>query len=405
MGDKYPQVDISKHPEVINKAESPRHDVIGDTHGNAMYMIFFLIERGYLTLADKSHYDDLKRICETDYKALFAKGEIAQTKYLFRKFITILSQATFDAQNSKITFLGDMLADRWTNDTFTLILLLLLHRAGINYNITLSNHDAVFLSFIFDKLWTQDTFQSKLKNKTDRSAEGLFDFIKQGIVDAEEIKNIVKEAFLSHLVLFDYSQYTEGHNKEQFVQWTHAPTGDEILTSLLYKFNIPLVLNPNISQRKTLLDNINQAFKSKIIDEQQLKQILDEIHGQHQVNLGMAYLYITWNRGSRLLSRAEDIHYGHGHHTPQKNNNLNKLKNYICLNGELGKANSEKNVTEPGCVIEEGIYQVFSCSWQPPEPINDPNRFFSVKPENPKPPEEENVEIRGRFRITRQGPG
>ena len=384
-------VDISQHPKVINKAETPRHDVIGDLHGNTMYLIFFLIERGYLTLNKEEDYDKLKMLYdfvgEIEHESDIDDEVRATLPDILKLFHNILDNAIFQMQASKITFLGDMFADRGHNDISTLIVLLYLHNKGINYNITLSNHDVAFLYFMLNEHWLYDDFQSLMKNNASRSIKGVYHFLKVGAITLDALSDLVNLALMPHLVLFDYSEYDD-----TFVQWTHAPTGDEILRAFLLYFKIdiraPLSLDEN--NRIKIINAINNGFKKVIKNAELLKSIINSIHGKSKKSDSAEehpFAYITWHRysGAKTLERADEIIYGHGHDTPGKVEQSHEK--YICLDGGLGKNDDQLS----------GEYQIFSCPWAPKKQLTYSRLFSTTDFSTEKPV----VRQCGRFTITR----
>lgn len=383
-------VDISQHPKIINKAETPRHDVIGDLHGNTMYMIFFLIERGYLTLNDEADYVALKQLYdfvgEIEHESDIDDEVRAALPDIIKLFHKILDNATFQSQASKITFLGDMLADRGNNDIFTLIVLLHLHNKGINYNITLSNHDVAFLYFMLNQQWEKDEFKPLMLNGASRSVMGVYYFLKVEAITADKLLSMMNQALIPHLLLFDYSECDD-----TFIQWTHAPTGDEALITFISYFNITLnasSLSDN-NHRVKVINEINKEFKKVIQNKSSLKHIINLAQGECGKNDSAEespFAYITWHRYGNVdtLERADEITYGHGHDTPAEPKE--EYKKHICLDGKLGK--NDDQLSE--------AYQIFSCPWSQKNQLINMLQFFNVAPED-----KVEVEKRGRFTITR----
>ena len=85
---------------------------IGDMHGSALKLLFFLTRQNVLKLSK----DDYATITE-----IFLRGENVDriTAADLAKFKEILARTKVD-RNGKVRLLGDLLADRGANDYFTL---------------------------------------------------------------------------------------------------------------------------------------------------------------------------------------------------------------------------------------------------------------------------------------------
>jgi len=141
------QVNIYKLPDVdMQYSKNDSEVTIGDLHGNSMKLMFMLIKHG---VAKGISDDDYKNLVEI-YKKVPSKapwhGE--EVKELTKKDITefnqILDKLVFNTEIG-VRLIGDELADRGSNDYFTLKILEKLRKNNVPVEITVSNHSIDFL--------------------------------------------------------------------------------------------------------------------------------------------------------------------------------------------------------------------------------------------------------------------
>lgn len=158
------EADLNICPRAINHPHS--HVSIGDIHGNALKLIYTLIEEGVLHLSP-NQYGALRDI--------YYKSTDKLTSEDLAKFRQIITEARINKKRA-ITLIGDELADRGQNDYFTLLVLKKLHNENTDINIMLSNHS---VEFIRDYEKEQFTGQYKLLAGQGASLKGMHTLIKK----------------------------------------------------------------------------------------------------------------------------------------------------------------------------------------------------------------------------------
>lgn len=153
---------------------------LGDLHGNAVKLLHFLMRYGVViwkaSVADKaaayqSFVDIYDRAAELlkfrnlminlqgDIQNSSTKNEVYRSEFdrlkvlsapkewmlLIRRFDVLMSQLAVQDAMTQVRLLGDELADRGSNDYFTLRLLGFLQEAHVQVSILSSNHGAQFL--------------------------------------------------------------------------------------------------------------------------------------------------------------------------------------------------------------------------------------------------------------------
>jgi hypothetical protein len=136
-------------PEVINYHYT--HVSVGDLHGNALKLIYTLIEEGVLELSEEEQessahiYIKLRDIYNKPINELRVDD--------LAKFQDIINKAKVN-KNKAVTLIGDELADRGNNDYFTLLVLQKLKEEQVNIEIMLSNHSVEFIRDYENKEFT-----------------------------------------------------------------------------------------------------------------------------------------------------------------------------------------------------------------------------------------------------------
>lgn len=257
------------------------HVSIGDMHGNALKLIYILIEEGILELHEKKTYFELHRI----YK------EHPLTQKNLERFKTILDEASIKISRS-ITLIGDLLADRGNNDYFTLLILEKLFESHLDIDITLSNHD---LEFIRNYEHSTFTGQSILMPEYRRSLNNLLNYIQTGIIQEENVRDIMDICYIHMLKAITYTVSTDG-NLSLFM---HAPVGLETIEAIAQKLNIPYQ-EETIQSLIHTINIINHTIQCKLHNKE-LTALIDEENGYDDANLGPISLKkpltrLLWNR-------------------------------------------------------------------------------------------------------------
>ena len=267
--------DLRQHPEPSKMVEAVSSVTIGDLHGNALKLLYFLIREGVLSLADLNHYTEF---VETYYKSL---DEIT-----IKDIETMRSIVKKSSVNNKIKvcLIGDEFADRGSNDYFTILLLQRLHTGRVNLEINISNHGLDFIyayesgDFLNSGSFEIMPFQSgsiyALRNLIAR-------FPDLKIYD--EVIAFVDNIYKGTLRLISYD--ADVQNKRIFIR-THAPCDLLLIQDAAHYCNTDYNDNslPNLMSS---IDSIQLEITS-FIKESRLANVL----GTHPLRL------FLWNRST-----------------------------------------------------------------------------------------------------------
>ena len=328
-------VNIKKYPKAAEEAK--RDEAIadcitrGDTHGNAMLLVFTLIKEGLLELSEEA-YAELWAIYE-------ASASGFTTKKLDR-FKAILASGIYHPDACRLRLLGDLFADRGKNDALTLAVFEAMNAHAIQYNVMYSNHDHGFVRWLLGRSCGVRPVNStnNLKRLLSRSA---------GIFSKKDVINSFDQFVLPHIKLIDY--HFSPDEDPSITLFTHAPVGLETIIGAAMQLGVdydestPELLAASI-------DRINIKFKWLLgCKERELMRKLD--HPKNPLD------HLIWNRtaepslsggvscakesGEILVKRLRfepinksyRVHFVHGHdgaYTPRQPNRTN-------LDGDLGK--------------------------------------------------------------------
>ncbi|ARG96587.1 Dot/Icm T4SS effector Wip [Legionella micdadei] len=299
----YRAANLRLYPKVINHQGT--HVCLGDLHGNALKLIYTLIEENVLNI-DPQQYNELTKI-------YFKPTGQINSDDLFR-FRAIIANAKINKARA-VTLIGDELADRGQNDYFTLLVLKKLHDEKANVNIMLSNHS---VEFIRDYEREKFTGQYRLLEGQGRSLEGMQTLIKKGLIDEKEVRDIVEQCYQPMVKAIDYTLTPEG----QLTIFSHAPIGLETVKALAEKFRIPY-RDDSIRNLIRTIDAINKVIE-KLSKEKQLAQLI-ELEGlanpNYPIPLTKPLQRLIWNRalGNELMTEPTGgfkVKFVHGHVGP-----------------------------------------------------------------------------------------
>ncbi len=322
-------VDIHQYPQesLIDKLGSEDLITLGDMHGNALKLLYALIRHQFVNLP--SH--DFE-----EFKTIYYTPSInAETLHQFEKILsrmTILSQA----KKCHLRLLGDLLADRGSNDYFTLMLLDKLHQHQVPFDIIISNHDAELIAAYENKT----SFGEGLLDPIFRmSAINLQKLIDNKLILREKVNELIEISYLPHLQLCAYS-IDEFSN--QISLYTHALAGDN---SILKIHEYLLKHEPHYRYKtgqKIEIDEINRVFslykeKKEVTKRLNIESVpLMQIDNFYPIDMDhFPFAHIIWNRREEEVVRSQNRIYIHGHDSSEKTS-----KNVINLDSELGKSPS-----------------------------------------------------------------
>ena len=295
--------DLSKFPSVLQYQSKATHVSLGDLHGNALKLIYTLIEEGILEINEEA-YLQLQQIYNTPVATLTGE-QLAQFK-------AIIGNAKVNTDKA-LTLIGDDLADRGSNDYFTLLVLQKLGRSKVNLDILLSNHSA---EFIRDYERKQFTGRYNLASGQGHSLTRMHYLIVKGLVNEEEVRTIVKESYIPVTKAISYTISPEG----EITLFSHAPIGLETIQAVARKFG----LEYDDSTHKSLISSIDRvnARVQQLFGNKELAQLIDR-EGDPDPALPvpptkMPLYRLLWNRavGDELVTKTSSgikVKFVHGH--------------------------------------------------------------------------------------------
>jgi len=303
------EADLDRLP--TRNTDNSAHVSLGDIHGNALKLIYVMIEEGVMELSDDvdgmtaaMKYDALRDIYKKPVKQLDEK-DLA----LFQKIIN----GTTVHKEKAVTLIGDELADRGNNDYFTLLVLQKLKIADVNIDIMLSNHS---VEFIRDYEKTIFSGRSNLVGGQAQSLGNMQRLIAKGLITEKDVREIVDQCYKPMVKAIGYTMSPEG----DITLFSHAPIGLETVKSLARKFAIEY----NDSSPKALIhtiDAINQKMQASFGNKELATFIDEEGHTTAGVPVPASshpLHRLVWNRalGNELTTQPSGgfkVSFVHGH--------------------------------------------------------------------------------------------
>lgn len=318
------QINLKNYPEEIKSYTSDTEVTLGDLHGNALKLMNFLIR------------NEVLKISREDYKLfykLYKKPPGELSKRDIDIFHIILENAEF-SKHHKLRFLGDDLCDRGMNDYYTLAIYKALDLADVPFEIILSNHNHFFIS-AYEKpgqSFLENPYGGTKHEQTVQSMLNMGRLIEKGLIQKQEILDLVQHHYLKHLVL---PGYTINKYKNEVTIYTHAPVDMAILADLAKDLDVPFN-DDNINDLGKTLTKINNQIKQWLLGNT-LNRHYDELNEAHKTSNTLSPLtQVLWNRNYSILNRTEvskskrySINYVHGH---------DSMPNVFDLDNLLGKS-------------------------------------------------------------------
>ena len=343
------KADLSKLPKIIQSDST--HVSLGDLHGNALKLIYVMIEEGVLELEDDAGEDGMSAAEKYEgLRAIYYKRVDELTKEDVAYFAAIIDNATVH-NNKAVTLIGDELADRGKNDYFTLLVLQKLKKAQVNIDIMVSNHS---VEFIRDYEATKFTGIARLQKGQGQSLANMSKLIERGIIYDRDVRKIVDECYKDMVKAIGYSISSEG----EVTLFTHAPVGLETIKSLANKFGVAYKDN----SPKELIHTID-AINAQVTDlfgRKQLAALIDQERGFNIPHPGLPVppesyplWRLIWNReiGDELITQPKGefkVNFVHGHIGEGQvlQNGAFPIPSHKNLDSPFGKPGFEK--TGPG---------------------------------------------------------
>lgn len=295
--------DLETRPVTLPVKQMKSHVSVGDMHGNALKLIYVLIEEGVLDV-NKDNYRQLRDIYKKPVSQL--------TKADLQKFERIVQEANVDASRS-LTLIGDELADRGNNDFYTLLVLKKLHDSKLDVDIMVSNHSVEFLR---DYVKSKFTGQYMLGPGQGQSLTNMQALIQRGLVDENVVRQMVQTTYQPMVKGIGYTISEDG----SLSIFSHAPIGLETIEALAQKFNIPYQEDSPLALITTI-NAINEEIQVLFSQNQLAWLIDDEGHSDPRkpISPTKPLMRMVWNRalGSELRTEPRtqnyQVNFVHGH--------------------------------------------------------------------------------------------
>lgn len=318
------QANIDVCPAVMPSPDTTVSDIcIGDLHGNALKLVYFLVRQG------------IARLTATHYARLVAIYKIPQldlTLALLMEYQELVHSMEIMNRNTLIRLIGDELSDRGANDYYVLEILHKLHQEKVNVHILLSNHGAEFIEAYerFDERNHQFTVTSL--GHFAASLTALNTLVQRNLLDAQYIFDRISDSYQPALKLLDCSLDPLSNS---ITIYSHAGIGIQSLRPLAKRFNVIYEDNTRCELAATI-EKINNAFH-RFVDSNRVHQLCRDQSRKE----GNPVEFIIWNRSYGGLDRSQKYHgyslsFVHGHDANDKTQaNIFNLDNYLGKSPEL----------------------------------------------------------------------
>lgn len=247
-------VDLCRFPAPIRTHGATQEITIGDLHGNAMKLVYFLVREGVLRGIPPPEF---ARMC-----AIYHSTMSSSTT----EFYDLLHRgggAEIAPDHPTIRLLGDELADRGTNDELTLMVLdkLLSEGDASKVQVLLSNHGFEFYSYDQDDGMARLQFKLLSGEKEHASFTNSLHTFHRTVKDKSRARRVLKALYKHSLKLVSYSIRGEG-----MLVFTHAPIGLETLQLFARDFGLNTTCRSVVTQSnlQQCIDAVQRKFDSDI---------------------------------------------------------------------------------------------------------------------------------------------
>lgn len=300
---------------------------IGDLHGNALKLFFFLIKHGVFSNISLKDYHAFIKLYEKSPKKI-SKRDLVWFA-LFLKRIKVNRGGT-------IRLLGDELADRGANDYFTLKFLEKLIDNNVPVETVLSNHTLEFTKAYETQ---EDYIPKDAKTLFLQSVLGLDKLVKRNLITKAEVDNLYEKIYFPNLKAITF---TVDEEKGAISIFSHAPVGLNAIESICKKLKISYK-DSSLYEMASTINALNEAFSKDYVKRKKITSLLDSENDadRSEVNVfKFPFTHITLNRNYSKLKRPNkhngySIVYIHGHDRNEPNvaDHIYNLDNLLGKNG------------------------------------------------------------------------
>ncbi|OGT43124.1 MAG: hypothetical protein A3F42_06475 [Gammaproteobacteria bacterium RIFCSPHIGHO2_12_FULL_37_34] len=336
--------DLRDYPGLDSHLVGIHYEItIGDLHGNALKLLYFLIDQQVLAMSKQDYMEAV---------TIYERAKLMLTIDDLKKFSEILSRTTTNKPVDKVRFIGDELADRGNNDYLTLKILEKLHAHSIPFEILLSNHGLEFIQWYEKNNWPD------IPSYQRSSQENMLKLMDAGMIHETEIDEIINFVYKPNVKVLGYHI-----GDKKITLFSHAPIGLEIIRAMAKQLNVAYH-DGTIKELSESIDCINAIFseyvnKNIVHDLVQSRmafaEVQEKMFGNPYENLNwkkFPFAYLIWSRRYAGLQCPDHYHgytinFIHGHdHKPSG------LDNVKSLDDEFGK-----DYNDPRHDPYMGVYQ------------------------------------------------
>lgn len=302
------QADLKQYPDHILSVLPDEELTIGDLHGNALKLIYFLVNTGVMELSE-SDYAALETIYHTPVNQLKAQ-DIAQ-------FESIIFNAKTNA-HARLRFIGDNLCDRGSNDYFTLQIFKKLSLAHVDFEILLSNHDKFFITALERpaQSFNYNPYGEGSNESFVQSMLNLQTLIDHKLTNKDDLIETIYHHYLNHIKAI---AYTLNQNKKQLTLYTHAPIDLRIVQKLANQLDLNYD-DVSLFQLRNTFERINAKISDWLIRGQFSIHYAELEATARERKIESPLTQLIWNRDYHRLNRLPHdriktfgLIYVHGH--------------------------------------------------------------------------------------------
>jgi hypothetical protein len=306
-----PCANLLEYPLKRKESEIYKQYTLGDLHGNALKLIYFLIRENLIEMT-KEDYERISSIYYKDVQAIEMED--------LQDFQSIINRLAFRKLNadSMIRLLGDEFCDRGENDYYTLKILEKMHLQSVPFEILFSNHGYELISVFEKGLMTNISYLETVD--CGGSLTHLRNLIQRGLVSYQEVERLIRDVYFQHLKLIALTHMEDGTH---MTLYSHAPislkTLDMLAVHRIFAMSYTTIQAIGFDN---VVDRINKIFQEILIKGQITKEFEHEVHNQFQkdkIPLSMPVGRCIWSRGfhsnDQPIKQLNQVafSYVHGH--------------------------------------------------------------------------------------------
>ncbi|MCC5792772.1 MAG: hypothetical protein JJT82_09240 [Legionellaceae bacterium] len=278
---------------------------------------------------------------------------------LVRRFNEFMTKLEVNHTSTLVRLIGDELADRGSNDYFTLRCLGFLKEHGVPVNILISNHSNEFVT-AYESLAQGQGFtpENEVNDKQKPSFIGLKILLDEQIVSDAQVTQLVDVAYKPALKVMDYTLSEDG-----ITLFSHAPVSFALIQHIAAHLGV-VYHDTSKEALATTIDKINSQF-SQIVHDNRVHEFCN-CNDKHIVLTNMTpsqvcthpLVHVMWNRwtaekdseDTRPASKnGYHIAYIHGH-----DDYLSPLPHVFNLDTACGKG-TRKSIEQKMKVAEAAM--------------------------------------------------